>query len=293
MRLPGADGITLAADAFGDPSRPAGRAAPRRRPDPARVGQHGPPARRRRVVRADRRPARPRRQRLVAGRRLQPRALRRGRRWPSRPSLDATTGARRRVARRHRQPARRRRVGDAGRDRPSCSSTSRRASSRPAWSASGRSCARASSGFADLEEAADAIAVVQPAPAPPEGPLRADQEPAPARRRPLVLALGPPLHGARGSRRTAASTASRRPASCRRSDWRRRPARSPSRRSSCAAQASDLLSEEGARHLLTLIPHAQLVDVAGAGHMVAGDRNDHFNAAVVDRSSTPRWRAGR
>ncbi len=45
-------------------------------------------------------------------------------------------------------------------------------------------------------------------------------------------------------------------------------------------QASDLLSEEGARHLLTLIPHAQLVDVAGAGHMVAGDRNDHFNAAV-------------
>ena len=45
---------------------------------------------------------------------------------------------------------------------------------------------------------------------------------------------------------------------------------------------SDLLSEEGARELLELVPHAQLADVAGAGHMVAGDRNDAFNNAVVD-----------
>jgi pimeloyl-ACP methyl ester carboxylesterase len=45
--------------------------------------------------------------------------------------------------------------------------------------------------------------------------------------------------------------------------------------------ASDLLSEEGARHLLSLIPHAKYADVAGAGHMVAGDRNDRFNDAVV------------
>ena len=45
---------------------------------------------------------------------------------------------------------------------------------------------------------------------------------------------------------------------------------------------SDLLSEEGARELLELVPHARLVDVAGAGHMVAGDRNDLFNDAVVD-----------
>jgi non-heme chloroperoxidase len=44
---------------------------------------------------------------------------------------------------------------------------------------------------------------------------------------------------------------------------------------------SDLLSEEGARELLELVPHAQLADVAGAGHMVAGDRNDAFNDAVV------------
>jgi pimeloyl-ACP methyl ester carboxylesterase len=44
---------------------------------------------------------------------------------------------------------------------------------------------------------------------------------------------------------------------------------------------SDLLSEAGAQELLELVPHARLVDVAGAGHMVAGDRNDVFNDAVV------------
>jgi non-heme chloroperoxidase len=45
---------------------------------------------------------------------------------------------------------------------------------------------------------------------------------------------------------------------------------------------SDLLSEEGAQELLRLVPHARLADVAGAGHMVAGDRNDLFTAAVLD-----------
>lgn len=45
---------------------------------------------------------------------------------------------------------------------------------------------------------------------------------------------------------------------------------------------SDILSEEGAREMLELAPHARYVDVADAGHMVAGDRNDAFNAAVVD-----------
>jgi pimeloyl-ACP methyl ester carboxylesterase len=45
---------------------------------------------------------------------------------------------------------------------------------------------------------------------------------------------------------------------------------------------SDLLSREGANELLELIPHAQFADVAGAGHMVAGDRNDLFNAVIID-----------
>lgn len=44
---------------------------------------------------------------------------------------------------------------------------------------------------------------------------------------------------------------------------------------------SELVSEEGARELLELVPHARFVDIAGAGHMVAGDRNDVFGAAVI------------
>jgi pimeloyl-ACP methyl ester carboxylesterase len=45
---------------------------------------------------------------------------------------------------------------------------------------------------------------------------------------------------------------------------------------------SDVVSEEGARHLLDLVPHARYVDVGDAGHMVAGDRNDAFNDAVAE-----------
>lgn len=44
---------------------------------------------------------------------------------------------------------------------------------------------------------------------------------------------------------------------------------------------SDLLSEEGARDFMALVPHAEFAAVGGAGHMVAGDRNDAFNDAVV------------
>lgn len=44
---------------------------------------------------------------------------------------------------------------------------------------------------------------------------------------------------------------------------------------------SDLLSEEGARDFLQRVPHAEYADVAGAGHMVVGDRNDAFTDAVL------------
>ena len=46
--------------------------------------------------------------------------------------------------------------------------------------------------------------------------------------------------------------------------------------------SSDVVSAEGAAELRELIPHAEIVDVAGAGHMVAGDRNDRFNDAVIE-----------
>jgi pimeloyl-ACP methyl ester carboxylesterase len=45
---------------------------------------------------------------------------------------------------------------------------------------------------------------------------------------------------------------------------------------------SDIVSEESVQELQHLMPHAEVVDVAGAGHMVAGDRNDAFNAAVIE-----------
>jgi non-heme chloroperoxidase len=45
---------------------------------------------------------------------------------------------------------------------------------------------------------------------------------------------------------------------------------------------SDVLSPEGAREFVALVPHAEFADIAGADHMVAGDRNDAFNAAAFD-----------
>jgi len=45
---------------------------------------------------------------------------------------------------------------------------------------------------------------------------------------------------------------------------------------------SDIVSDESVRELRELIPHAEVVDVAEAGHMVAGDKNDAFNAAVIE-----------
>lgn len=45
---------------------------------------------------------------------------------------------------------------------------------------------------------------------------------------------------------------------------------------------SDVLSAEVVDEFVSLAPHAEAVDVAAAAHMVAGDRNDRFTAAVVD-----------
>jgi non-heme chloroperoxidase len=47
-------------------------------------------------------------------------------------------------------------------------------------------------------------------------------------------------------------------------------------------QQSDVISPEHAREFVEAAPDAEFVDVAGAGHMVAGDRNDAFGAAVSD-----------
>ncbi|SDU22139.1 alpha/beta fold hydrolase [Stappia sp. ES.058] len=44
---------------------------------------------------------------------------------------------------------------------------------------------------------------------------------------------------------------------------------------------SELVTDAHVDEFLTLVPHAQYADVKGAGHMVAGDRNDAFAGAVV------------
>ena len=44
---------------------------------------------------------------------------------------------------------------------------------------------------------------------------------------------------------------------------------------------SDVLGDQEVRQFLDLVPHAQYVDVSGAGHMIAGDSNDIFTEAVV------------
>lgn len=45
--------------------------------------------------------------------------------------------------------------------------------------------------------------------------------------------------------------------------------------------SSDIVSPDAARELLELIPHARAIDVAAAGHMVVGDRNDVFMSAIT------------
>jgi pimeloyl-ACP methyl ester carboxylesterase len=44
---------------------------------------------------------------------------------------------------------------------------------------------------------------------------------------------------------------------------------------------SDILSDAGVQAFRSLCPHAEFVEIAATGHMVAGDRNDAFSDAVV------------
>jgi peroxiredoxin len=47
-------------------------------------------------------------------------------------------------------------------------------------------------------------------------------------------------------------------------------------------QMSDLVTKDRADEFIARFPDVEFVDVGGAGHMVAGDRNDLFAGAVVD-----------
>jgi pimeloyl-ACP methyl ester carboxylesterase len=45
--------------------------------------------------------------------------------------------------------------------------------------------------------------------------------------------------------------------------------------------SSELVHEAHVKEFLALVPHAEYADVTGARHMVAGDRNDQFAAAIL------------
>jgi non-heme chloroperoxidase len=45
---------------------------------------------------------------------------------------------------------------------------------------------------------------------------------------------------------------------------------------------SELVSETSVAAFRAIVPQAEYVDVAGAGHMVAGDQNDAFTGAILD-----------
>ena len=46
--------------------------------------------------------------------------------------------------------------------------------------------------------------------------------------------------------------------------------------------SSELVQEAHAKEFLTMVPHARFADVSGARHMVAGDKNDQFAAAILE-----------
>jgi pimeloyl-ACP methyl ester carboxylesterase len=57
---------------------------------------------------------------------------------------------------------------------------------------------------------------------------------------------------------------------------------------------SDIVSDSGIEDLRDALPQLEVFDVAGAGHMVAGDRNDVFNQGVLDfllRTVSPQARS--
>jgi pimeloyl-ACP methyl ester carboxylesterase len=45
---------------------------------------------------------------------------------------------------------------------------------------------------------------------------------------------------------------------------------------------SDIVDDDGVADLRRRIPALEIADIRGAGHMVAGDKNDEFNAAVIE-----------
>jgi pimeloyl-ACP methyl ester carboxylesterase len=134
----------------------------------------------------------------------------------------------------------------------------------------GRFMRSAPNGFADLEEAADAVSAFlphRPRPKDTSGLMKNLRCGADGR---LHWHWDPKLFT--GARRSATDGA----------DLREAARRLSVPTLLVRGRLSDILSPEGAQEFLQLAPHAEFVDIAGADHMVAGDRNDAFNEAVFE-----------
>jgi len=46
--------------------------------------------------------------------------------------------------------------------------------------------------------------------------------------------------------------------------------------------SSDVLSKSGAEEFLRQVPHGEYIEIPGVGHMIAGDRNDEFGRGVAE-----------
>jgi len=53
---------------------------------------------------------------------------------------------------------------------------------------------------------------------------------------------------------------------------------------------SELVGDDEVQALMRAIPHAEFADIAGARHMVAGDKNDVFTDALLTFFSRLTWR---
>jgi peroxiredoxin len=134
---------------------------------------------------------------------------------------------------------------------------------------------RVHEGFADLEEARDAIAAYNPHRPPPsdlkglEKNLRLGED---GRWRwhwdPRFASIAPDARGP-----SEITDQNRMRAAC-------RQLRVPVML--VRGRMSDVVTPEGVESFRADVPHAEYVDVSGAGHMVAGDRNDVFTDAVVE-----------
>ena len=126
-------------------------------------------------------------------------------------------------------------------------------------------------GYASLEEVADAIAAYQP------------QRPRPTNLDGLAKNV---RRGADGRYRWHWDPKFLRPSTPESSPLRPERLKAAARALTVPAllvrgKLSDVLGDEEVRQFLDLVPHAQYVDVSGAGHMIAGDNNDIFTEAVL------------